>query len=65
VPPAHAIPDAWLDELAVAGTPQECAERLQRLFEAGADSVGLWLFPTDRAEEVAELTAREVLPRLR
>lgn len=63
-PPAHLVPDAWLDELAVAGTPEECAERLRRLFDAGADSVGLWLFPTDRALEVAELTAREVLPRL-
>jgi 5,10-methylenetetrahydromethanopterin reductase len=63
-PLAERIPDAWLDELAVAGTPEECAARLRALFDAGADSVSLWLFPTDQAVRVAELTARDVLPRL-
>lgn len=58
------IPDAWLDRIAVAGTPAHVAERLRRLYDAGSDAVGLWLFPTDRAEEVAELTAHEVFPRL-
>jgi hypothetical protein len=62
---AARIPDRWLDEVAVAGDPAHCAARLQELLDAGSDAVGLWLFPTDRAEEVAELTAREVLPRLR
>jgi alkanesulfonate monooxygenase SsuD/methylene tetrahydromethanopterin reductase-like flavin-dependent oxidoreductase (luciferase family) len=62
---AARIPDPWLDEVAIAGDPAHCAARLQELRDAGSDAVGLWLFPTDRAEEVAELTAREVLPRLR
>jgi 5,10-methylenetetrahydromethanopterin reductase len=62
---AARIPDRWLDEMAIAGDPAHCAARLQELLDAGSDAVGLWLFPTDRAEEVAELTAREVLPRLR
>jgi 5,10-methylenetetrahydromethanopterin reductase len=62
---AARIPDRWLDEFAVAGDPAHCARRLRELLEAGSDAVGLWLFPTDRAEEVAELTAREVLPALR
>jgi 5,10-methylenetetrahydromethanopterin reductase len=63
-PLAGRIPDAWLDEFAVAGTPEQVAARLRALRAAGADAVGLWLFPTDRAVEVAELVAAEVLPRL-
>jgi alkanesulfonate monooxygenase SsuD/methylene tetrahydromethanopterin reductase-like flavin-dependent oxidoreductase (luciferase family) len=64
VPLAQRIPDAWLDEFAVAGTPAECAAGLRRLLDAGSDALGLWLFPTDRADQVAALTAAEVLPRL-
>lgn len=62
---AARIPDRWLDEVAIAGEPAHCAARVQELLDAGSDAVGLWLFPADRAEEVAELTAHEVLPRLR
>ncbi|MEJ3652291.1 LLM class flavin-dependent oxidoreductase [Actinomycetes bacterium KLBMP 9759] len=61
---AELIPDAWIDEVAVAGDPDHCRARLRELYDAGADSIGLWLFPTDRAEQVAELTAREVLPHV-
>lgn len=61
---AREMPDAWIDDLAVAGDPDECAEKLRRLLDAGSDSIGLWLFPTEQASEVATLTARDVLPRL-
>ena len=61
---AERIPERWVDDLAIAGDPAECAGRLQRLFDAGSDSIGLWLFPTARATEILELTARDVLPRL-
>ena len=61
---AREMPDAWLDDLAVAGDPDEVASRIRALLEAGSDSVCLWLFPLDRGEEILELTAREVLPRL-
>jgi hypothetical protein len=37
---------------------------VRELLDAGSDAVGPWLFPIDRAEEVAELTAHEVLPGL-
>jgi 5,10-methylenetetrahydromethanopterin reductase len=40
VPPAD-VPDAWIDEIAVAGTPDECRAAVQRLAAAGADSVVL------------------------
>ena len=61
---AKAMPDTWVEDLAVAGDPDECAEKLRRLLDAGSDSIGLWLFPSDQADEIATLTAREVLPRL-
>jgi alkanesulfonate monooxygenase SsuD/methylene tetrahydromethanopterin reductase-like flavin-dependent oxidoreductase (luciferase family) len=59
------VPGYTDDELAVAGTPEDCARGLQRLFDAGSDAVCLWLFPTDSPEKVAERTAHEVLPLLR
>ena len=35
---AAGMHDKWIDDLAVAGTPGECAERIQALLEAGSDS---------------------------
>lgn len=35
------LPDAWLDDFAAAGTPQQAAQAVQRLWSAGADSVVL------------------------
>jgi RimJ/RimL family protein N-acetyltransferase len=35
------VPDAWLDELAVAGDPAACAAAVERLAGAGADAVVL------------------------
>lgn len=58
------LPEAWLDDLVVAGDPEEAAAKIRVLLEAGSDSVCLWLFPLDRSEAILELTAREVLPRL-
>ncbi|NUT10681.1 MAG: LLM class flavin-dependent oxidoreductase [Nonomuraea sp.] len=43
-----AVEDKWIDEFAAAGTPGEVGQRLQALLDAGADSLGLWLFPPDR-----------------
>jgi alkanesulfonate monooxygenase SsuD/methylene tetrahydromethanopterin reductase-like flavin-dependent oxidoreductase (luciferase family) len=61
---ARELPDRWLDDLAIAGDPDGCAAKVRALLAAGSDSVGLWLFPTDRGDEIARLTAREVFPRL-
>jgi alkanesulfonate monooxygenase SsuD/methylene tetrahydromethanopterin reductase-like flavin-dependent oxidoreductase (luciferase family) len=58
------MPGAWLDDLAVAGDPAEVAGKIGALLDAGSDAVILWLFPLDRGEEILELTAREVLPKL-
>jgi alkanesulfonate monooxygenase SsuD/methylene tetrahydromethanopterin reductase-like flavin-dependent oxidoreductase (luciferase family) len=59
------VPDEVLDQVTVAGTPDEVVAKLRRLYDAGTDAIGLWLFPTGDAERVAALTAREVLPHLR
>ena len=61
---AQEMPAAWLDDLAVAGDPEEAAAKIRALLEAGSDSVCLWLFPLDDLEDVLEQTGREVLPRI-
>ncbi|WP_424186263.1 LLM class flavin-dependent oxidoreductase [Actinokineospora sp. G85] len=38
---AAALPDAWVDDLAVVGTAADCARRVGELHEAGASSVVL------------------------
>jgi 5,10-methylenetetrahydromethanopterin reductase len=59
---ARAMPDAWLDDLAVAGEPDECAEKIRRLLAAGSDSVVLFPLAGD-AEEIIRTVAADVLPR--
>jgi 5,10-methylenetetrahydromethanopterin reductase len=60
-----AIEEAWVDDLVVAGDPDECTARIQALLDAGADTVVLFPTPADRAQEMLELAAAEVLPRLK
>ncbi|HEX7297549.1 MAG TPA: LLM class flavin-dependent oxidoreductase [Solirubrobacteraceae bacterium] len=61
---AREMPDQWLDDLVIAGDPDECAEKIRAFLDAGSDSVNLWVFPLDDAEEVLRLTASDVMPRL-
>lgn len=61
---AAEMPAQWVEDLVIAGDPDECAAKIRRLLDAGADSVVLFPMPVERAEEVVRLTAREVLPRL-
>lgn len=60
--PPLVVPDEWVDALTIAGTPDDVRGKIQNLFEAGADSVALFPTPVERAEEIIDLTAREVLP---
>lgn len=60
---AAALPDAWVDQLSVSGTPEECRVALRRLAAAGADSVVLVPPVTGQAEQIAAFAA-EVLPGL-
>jgi alkanesulfonate monooxygenase SsuD/methylene tetrahydromethanopterin reductase-like flavin-dependent oxidoreductase (luciferase family) len=61
---ARELPDAWLDDFAVAGDPEECAEKIRRYLDAGADSIALSPVPPDRADQMLRLAAAEVLPRV-
>jgi alkanesulfonate monooxygenase SsuD/methylene tetrahydromethanopterin reductase-like flavin-dependent oxidoreductase (luciferase family) len=62
---ARELPDAWVDDLAIAGDPDEVATRIRALLDAGSDSVALFPVPFEQADEVIELAAAEVLPLLR
>jgi alkanesulfonate monooxygenase SsuD/methylene tetrahydromethanopterin reductase-like flavin-dependent oxidoreductase (luciferase family) len=61
---AREMPDTWLEDLVIAGDPDECAAKLRGFIGAGSDTIGLWPFPLDSSRDVLELTAREVMPRL-
>jgi len=61
---ARRMPDTWIDDLVVAGTPEECAAQIRSLLSAGADSIALFPTPPERASELIELASREVLPRV-
>ncbi|MFQ5966486.1 MAG: LLM class flavin-dependent oxidoreductase [Acidimicrobiia bacterium] len=61
---AAGMPDSWIDRTTIAGTPAECAERIETFYDAGADSVALFPMPATEASRMVALTAEEVLPRL-
>ncbi|MFQ5948112.1 MAG: LLM class flavin-dependent oxidoreductase [Acidimicrobiia bacterium] len=58
------IPDQWLEDLTIAGTPGECAAKIKAFYEAGADSVALFPMPPEDVDRIVRLTAHQVLPRL-
>ncbi len=59
------MPDAWLDQLAVCGTPDEGANAIERLYTAGADSVVLVPFIDGDPLAQIEMMARDVMPLLK
>lgn len=58
------MPDQWIDDLTIAGTPEQCAARIGDFYTAGVDSVALFPMPPDRVDELVQLTYAEVIPRL-
>lgn len=58
------MPDEWVDELTVAGDPDEVAERINRLRSAGATSVVLSPVNKERAAADLALCAEAVLPQI-
>ncbi len=46
---AREMPDAWLDEITVSGTPEQCLAAIDRLGAAGATRVVLVPHPTPRS----------------
>ena len=59
------MPDAWLDQLAVCGTPAEGAAMIERLYSAGADSVVLVPFVEGDPLAQIETMAQELMPLLK
>ena len=59
------MPERWLEDLAVAGEPDECAEKINSLLAAGADSVVLFPAPGDGVHDLCRLAGDAVLPRVR
>lgn len=62
--PAELVDDRTIARVAVAGTPDECADGVRRLIEAGADEVVFFPFPSHSAETTIRRIATELLPRL-
>lgn len=61
----EAVTDAILDKVRpIAGTPQDCVERILEYREAGCRHIMLELWGEDREHQL-ELFGREVLPRVR
>lgn len=60
---AEQMPEVWLDELSVSGTPEQAAAAIARLAEAGADSVILQ--PQDDRPECLDEYIRYLLPALK
>ncbi|MFV1963473.1 MAG: LLM class flavin-dependent oxidoreductase, partial [Acidimicrobiia bacterium] len=50
------MPDQWVDDLTIAGTPEECAAKIKGFYAAGADSVALFPVATDRVDDIVRLT---------
>ncbi|WP_413804416.1 LLM class flavin-dependent oxidoreductase [Streptomyces sp. OE57] len=62
---AHEMPDAWIDEFAIAGDAEDCAHQINHLLDAGATSVALFPVPFEEAHSTLSLAADELLPRVR
>ena len=52
-----AVPDSWIDQLTLAGSPDDWRRSIQRLADAGADSVVLVPIAGDSLEEVKEFAS--------
>ena len=64
-PPGELIPDALLDRLAFAGTPEQVAAQAQALYEAGAARVEFGTPHGLTHRRGVELLVSRVLPALR
>jgi alkanesulfonate monooxygenase SsuD/methylene tetrahydromethanopterin reductase-like flavin-dependent oxidoreductase (luciferase family) len=56
----NTMPDEWIDQLAIVGTPEDWALAIDRLLEAGANTVVLLPLP-DKGLEELDMFARHFL----
>ena len=59
-----AMPEDWLDWLAIAGRPEDCRTGIGALFDAGASAVVLCIVPSEALPTQLEIFGRAVLPGL-
>ena len=59
------MPREWVGTLAVAGTPDECAEKVNALLDAGASQVALSCAMGDRFDEQLEVASKRILPAVK
>lgn len=62
---AAEMPDAWLEDLALVGTPGEVAAKMGTWLEAGLDSICIFQPDPGLEETTIQLVADEVIPLLR
>ena len=61
---AAEMPDAWLEDLTLVGTPAEVAAKMNRWLDGGVDSICIF-FPDEEMEQrTTVLVAEEVIPRV-
>lgn len=61
---AAEMPDEWIADLTVSGTPEDCVAAIRRLHEAGADTVCLFPVPHTRTDDIVSIAATQILPAL-
>jgi 5,10-methylenetetrahydromethanopterin reductase len=61
---ADEMPDEWLEDLTLVGTPVEVATKMKRWLDGGVDSITIF-FPEEEMErQTTQLVADEVIPRI-
>jgi 5,10-methylenetetrahydromethanopterin reductase len=58
---ANEMPDQWLEDLALVGTPMEVSEKVLRWVASGVDAIAVFL-PHETERETLTLMAAEVVP---
>jgi 5,10-methylenetetrahydromethanopterin reductase len=60
---AQQMPEAWVDALSASGTPEQAAQAVQRLYEAGVDSVVLQ--PMEGKPDALDEYIRYLMPQFK
>jgi 5,10-methylenetetrahydromethanopterin reductase len=59
---AAEMPDAWLEDLTLVGTPAEVVEKIRGWLATGIDSICIFLPDDELERDTLELVAEEVIP---
>jgi 5,10-methylenetetrahydromethanopterin reductase len=58
------MPQQWVDELCIAGDPDECAEQIKSWLAAGSDSVVLFPAPAELGVDMVRMAGETIMPQL-